>query len=286
MARVVKRGRKDIYFRMDSDDEDSNEDSDDVNDDIEAQMLEGNDLLRGEQLRPIKGTHTYMNSMVALVGRQFSGKTYTATKEIIKIVRAHPETHLVVVINKDGESSDGTFETLKPLILAPVVYVSHDDAVSFMKNLLDYKRVYNEVKASRLESSMPLNYQRELCDNLYIDDLSLPFLHTVVLMEDATKSPLIQKDGGYFNDLFTQCRHIQCTFFLNIHYWKSLTTNIKSNLSTAYVFGNFSRQQLQYILSQMNLEATTKEVYEIYRRLKTYEKIIVDCNTGTFTISS
>ena len=272
-------------FEHDNNNEDFNtSDDSDVDEDIDVLISNAN--IKSEQLVPIRGTHTYMNSLVALVGRQFSGKTFTATKEIIKIVRNHNETHLVVVINKDGEANDGTFESLKSLILAPVVYVSYENAVEFMKNLLDYKRVYNDVIANELTDKMPQEYMDELCENLYITDLSLPYLHTIVLMEDATKSPLLQKDDGYFNNLFTQCRHIQCTFFLNIHYWKAITTNIKSNLSTAFIFGNFSRQQLQYILHQMNLEASTKEVYAKYRKLKTYEKIVVDCNCGTYKVVS
>ena len=267
-----------IPFTSDSDDSD-------IDSEIEACMNEGDNMLQGEKLSLIQGTNTYMNSLNVFVGRQNSGKTFSATKELIKVIKKHPETHLLVVVNKDGAPSDGTFETLKPLILIPIEYVSHENAVDFMKNLLEYKMIYNDIKSSGLEKQLPLNYKKELLDQLYINDLKRNYLHTLVLMEDATKSPLINKDGGYFNDLFTQCRHIQCSFFLNIHYWRALTTNIKSNISTAYIFGNFSRQQLQYILYQMNLESTPKEVYEVYKKLPTYNKLVVDCNTGTYKIT-
>ena len=100
-----------------------------------------------ERLTPIHDrVHVFYNSVNVLCGSQGSGKTFTSMKEAIRISRTSPETHLLIIICKDENSTDPTVETLKPLLNIPVVYVTEDDAVDYVKNLLLYKRFYDLVK--------------------------------------------------------------------------------------------------------------------------------------------
>ena len=75
------------------------------------------------------------------------------------------------------------------------------------------------------------------------------------MFEDATQF-MKSKGADYVNNLMTKCRHMQCSFFVIIHYWKALSTNLKSNLSTIYIFNGYSKQQLSYILYQINVNAS------------------------------
>ena len=120
------------------------EDSDSIDDEMMINLYENPN--KREELSLIPGTNTYVNSVNVFVGRQRTGKTYTAIKEIIKITRIYPETHLLVYINKDGKPNDDTFERTKDLIECSIIYVSYDDIVDFMKQLLDYKYTYNTIK--------------------------------------------------------------------------------------------------------------------------------------------
>ena len=81
-----------------------------------------------ESLTKIKGTNIYLNSVNVLVGRQRTGKTYTMTKEIIKISRNSKETHLIIYINKSGDADDETFYKCAQLIEKPLIYVSYKEA--------------------------------------------------------------------------------------------------------------------------------------------------------------
>ena len=261
-----------IYYPINSDNSDDNEL------DLEMMCSLAANPSKREGLKIIKGTNTYLNSLNVFVGRQRTGKSYTATREIIKICRNHPETHLIVYINQTGQPSDDTFENTKDLIERPIVYVAYEQCEKFLRELLSYKDTYNKIKDHHAEDTVPHELINELCDKLYIEDLSLPYLHTIIMMEDATNTATLKKGTSYINELMTQCRHIQASFFVIIHFWKALSTNLKSNLSTIYIYSGYSRQQLQYILSQMNISKTIKEVYDEYRTLGLHDKLMIDSN--------
>ena len=250
-------------------------DSDSVDDEMLINLYEN--PINRESLEKIPGTHTYVNSVNVFVGRQRTGKTYTAIKEIIKISRNHPETHLLVYVNKDGKPNDDTFERTKDLINCSIIYVSYDDSRDYLEKLLEYKRTYNIIKDKHLEHDLPPKHFDELSENLSVSNLDNEYLHTIILLEDATQF-MRSKSAGYVNDLMTKCRHIQCSFFVIIHYWKALSTNLKSNLSTIYIFSGYSRQQLNYILYQININDSLKDIYDKYKHLTEHGKLIIDSN--------
>ena len=235
------------------------------------------DPIKKERLRKITLTNTYANSLNVFVGRQRSGKSYQALQEIIKISRYDPNAHLLVYINEKGESDDETFDTFKGMVELPIVYVKYSEIIKYMQQLITYKNIYNKIKDANAERELPDKCRDELLSNLYIDDFERPYLHTLVLMEDATTQKVIKDANSYLNHLLTTCAHIQCSFFVLIHFWKALTPNLKSNIYTAYIYPGYSKQQLNYILYQMNLPDSYKEVYEKYRTLKGHSKLCIDC---------
>ena len=149
--------------------------------------------------------------------------------------------------------------------------------------MLEYKHTYNIIKDKHLENELPQKHMEELAENLSISDLSNEYLHTIILLEDATQF-MKSKNAEYINDLMTKCRHIQCSFFVIIHYWKALSTNLKSNLSTIYIFSGYSRQQLNYIIYQINVSASVSEIYDKYKRLTEHGKLIIDSNLCSYNI--
>ena len=247
---------KDKYFM-----DDCSEESDSVDDEMLINLYEN--PINREALEKIPGTNTYVNSVNVFVGRQRTGKTYTAIKEIIKITRKDPQTHLLVYVNKDGKPNDDTFERTRDLINCSIIYVSYDDSRDYLEKLLEYKRTYNIIKDKHLEQELSQKHFQELSENL---------------------SFMRSRNVDYINDLMTKCRHIQCSFFVIIHFWKALSTNLKSNLSTIYIFSGYSKQQLSYILYQINLNESLKDIYDKYKLLSEHGKLIIDSNICSFQI--
>ena len=261
---------------------------DNYNDDndvaLEMECAMAANPIKKEKLRKIEGTNTYANSLNVFVGRQRSGKSYQAIQEIIKISRYDPNAHLLVYVNERGECDDDTFATFMELIDIPISYVKYSDAEKYLKTLISYKNIYNKIKDNRVEHEIPENCLNQLLEVLCIDDLNKEHLHTLILMEDATTQKTIKDSTSYINHLMTTCAHIQCSFFVLIHYWKALTPNLKSNIYSAYIYPGYSRQQLTYILYQMNLPDSYKDIYEVYKKLPEHGKLIVDCNNCSYSV--
>jgi hypothetical protein len=235
-----------------------------------------------EQLHYITNTNIYANSVNAYVGRPRSGKTFSAVRDIINVIRNDPNVNALIYINESGELDDDTFKRFTQLIDVPIVYVKYNDADNYLQRICQYKQYYNQIKERHLENQCPKQYAEDIFETLNIDSFDLPYLHTLVLLEDATNSKSLKNPNSFVNDLLVRCAHTQLSFFILIHYWKALTTNVKANLSSIRIFPCYSRQQLSYMLYQMNIPISFKELYDKYSQLDadSHQSIFIDCVRG------
>ncbi len=232
------------------------------------------DKLNKERLCEIHpSVNIHYNSLNVLCGPQSSGKSYTAMKEAAKISQLDPYAHLIVIVCKPENQDDPTIDIFKPLIKVPIIYLHEDDAEERMKRFYEYKRLYTQIKDEHLEERIADDQVEEIFETLHINDFSRPWLHTMLIVNDSAKSKLF-KAGAYFSQLIAIGRHTQTTTFLNIQFWKGLTPEIKANISTAVIFGGFSRQQLVHILSQLPSQYDYKEIYNVYRQLSKQQKLM------------
>ncbi len=225
------------------------------------------------------------NSLNVLCGPQGSGKTFSACKEIAKISQIDPFAHLLVIICKPENKDDPTIETFNPLINIPTEFVTESDAEDYVKTLYEYKRLYNTIIEQHLEDKIVDTQRSEIFKALQVSDFSRPWLHTMIMINDSAKCNLL-KSGSYFSQIIALGRHTQTSTFLNIQFWKGLSPEIKANISSAFIFGLFSRQQLVHILSQLPSQYDYKEIYNVYRNLSKQDKMIftngaisVECHT-------
>ena len=229
--------------------------------------------------------HIYYNSVNIFVGPQGSGKTYSAMTEIIKISKVDPYAHLLVYFSKEGANTyDPTVESLKILLDVDIVYVRYDEAVDFVKKLLAYKALYDEIKNGHLESKIEQSQVDELYEVLHIKSLSAPILHTMFLFDDVSNNILFKQDSSYCNSLVSICRKIHTSFFMTIQYWKGVSPNIKANVTSAFIFGRFSKQQFRYICSQIATSIPFDELYNQYSQLNASDKLIINNRTNEVDI--
>ncbi len=221
------------------------------------------------------------NSLNVLCGPQGSGKTFSACKEIAKISQIDQLSHLLVVICKPENRDDPTVETFNTLIKVPIEHVTESEAEEYVKNLFEYKRLYNTIKEQHLEDKIVDSQRDEIFNTLHITDFSRPWLHTMIMINDSAKCQLL-KTGSYFSQLIALGRHTQTSTFLNIQFWKGLSPEIKANISSAFIFGLFSRQQLVHILSQLPSQYDYKQIYNVYRNLSKQDKMIF--TNGTINV--
>jgi hypothetical protein len=258
---------------------------DTIDDMINQTLSENRTQLFREVIQKIHPeANTYRNSINILVGKQGLGKSYTALREIIKISFVDPTAHLLLIINNSGSSNDVTFNVLQPCFRIPIAFVQYDDAEDYVKNLLKYKDLYNLIKKDHLENEIVDDQIRELFSVLRINSLNLPFLNTIIYFEDCANNKLFKKSTMYFPHLIATCRHNGLTFFFATQFWKGVPTELKSNATTIYIFRDFSRQQLTYILQQTPLKYEFKKIFDTYQKLRNHEKLIVDTHASTITL--
>ena len=207
-----------------------------------------------------------LNSVNVIVGKQSSGKTVIALKEIIKlgVLNTH---HLFVYVTKDGNESDQTFLALKPLLMIPYVVVSEKDAVEFMKEIISAKNLYNLVKREKLCDQLNEQQKEDMFDVLKIKDFNKEVLHTIVLFDDISNNKLFSSEESYFSQQIRRCRHTNISYFLLIQGWKGLKPHIKNEITTLFIFPCFNKQQLRYIYSQSASNLDFEEFYEYCRQM-------------------
>ena len=154
--------------------------------------------LEKEVLQKIPRTDSYYNAITAALG-----KTLAIIKEIIKISQNDPYCHMLIYINRSGTPTDSTFESLKTLINVPIVYKSHEEAEEYIHEVLLFKELYNLVKKEHLENRIVDKQTMEMFETLQISDYSKHFLHTLIFLDDAVKSSLIEKPNSKFNKWLT-----------------------------------------------------------------------------------
>jgi hypothetical protein len=256
-----------------------------INTVIDNAIDSNQDILFRESIKKIHPElHTYRNSINILVGKQGAGKTYTALREIIKITFVDPSCHMIIIVNKEGRANDATYEVLKSMFQVPVIFLSNEDATDTIKHILSYKEFYNNIKLNNWENEIEDNQINELLDVLRIKDLKQPFLNTIIYFEDVANSDLFKKNTQYFPQLVARCRHNGLTLFFAVQFWKGLTTELKSNATTIYIFRDYSMQQLSYILHQTPLHHDMEQVHDAYRQLNGHDKLVVDTVKGKLTL--
>jgi hypothetical protein len=175
-------------------------------------------------------------------------------------------------------------EKLDVLFNADVEYVLESDAEGYMRKLVAYKDLYMRVKNEHAEDEIEDEQRTKLLEVLHIPDLEQDkFLNTMVLFEDITNSSLFKNSSSYFNHLLTTLRHINCEFFMCIHFWKGIPASIKTGIVTLYAFPPFSRQQLSYIASQVTSITYEELVYET-KKMKHQQKLVVDTVSKKYSI--
>ena len=226
-----------------------------------------------------------LNSYNICIGKQSTGKATSVLKELMKLsllsnAFSHGQNPFHLVIYVSNNDSDETFNKLKNYIRMPIVKVKYDKLDKTFEQFIKLKDKYNSIVDGNEEGS---EEEIEMIKrNLFINDFKVKRLHTIILMDDAAF--VLKKESSPWFKWLCQLRHLNCIVFCCIQVWKSINPTLKSQLTSIYLFGGYSRQQLNYIYQQINLDMKFEEFYELYTKLKKNQKIIIDCIESTIRV--
>ena len=210
-----------------------------------------------------------LNSFNICIGKQSTGKTTSVIKELIKLSLLEiPDFHLIIYVSNND--SDITFNKLKDYVKIPIVKINYDNLDNTFKKFIELKDLYNKI----VDKEPNEDEIEILKNNLFIKNFNIKRLHTIILMDDAAF--VLKKETSPWFKWLCQLRHLNCIVFCCIQVWKSINPTLKSQLSSIYLFGGYSRQQLNYIYQQINLDMKFEQFYEIYTKLSKNNILFID----------
>jgi hypothetical protein len=166
----------------------------------------------------------------------------------------------------------------------PKIFISADNAEEYIKHFIAYKTLYEKIvdNEENLETYTEENIE-DLLATLAVNNFNVKGLHTLIFLDDSANSKLL-KSGSYISSLLSENRQPRLTFFINIQFWKGISTSIKPNINLLFIFGTFSKQQVNYILQQIPLETPFEIFFDMYTCLKLRDKVIINCDTGEYKV--
>ena len=249
------------------------------------------------------------SSVNVFMGKQGTGKTFTLMKELVKLSlidseqakRCEPsreriDVHLIVMVTRDGRQDD-TLESVKDNITIPCVYVSYDNVVEYLHELVFYKLVYNKIISEHLEDSIDNEQRDEVLEALHIDSFSRQSLQEVIVFDDAAYSAILSKPGSEVTSgagrrapssilsMIHEARHYKFIFCFCIQGVKSIPLPIKEQMTTLFLFPGFIRQKLFTIYNQSGITSLEYDEFrDLYHNLQPRDYLLVDCQRGTVKV--
>jgi len=229
----------------------------------------------------------YYNSINVLIGKQGTGKTFFAFRELLKInklnqlhqngdiqLRGLAEnqlSHHQIIYVTDNGTSDTTYQSIGTMIdLIPMSICPYKDAVSQLEGLMRYKQIYLEIR-DKVMKGQNIEYTQEqieeLLELLNVKDFSKSRLHTLVLFDDAANNPIFEKKGDPMTIMLTRCRHLNISVIINIQKLTSISTTIRSQTASFFIFPGFPMQEVSQMGKICNNMTLDELKYEI-RKLK------------------
>lgn len=188
----------------------------------------------------------YYNSLNICLGKQGSGKTTLLFRELIKLDTLPDQgKYSLIVYVTNGEVQDETFKSLMPLVTHIPIRMCQFDCV------LEQLQAYFNSRDTDSQD------------------------HVFLILEDATF--LLMKDNSQWCSWLTRLRHLRMTVWINLHVWRSITTQIKTQVTSVFVAPGFNRQQMQTIYRQnaiANLDS--RSFVAVYMTLHQREWLLID----------
>jgi hypothetical protein len=206
------------------------------------------------------------NSLNLIVGNISSGKTRYCFREIGKLKYISNNYHLVIYVA--DEEGDKTVLKYGPIINMPFVKINYDDAYDYIQHISTMKQKYEQARNDiDNEGNWTMEKLKEIAQELHIKIYNKPYLHTIVIFDDATDVLTKQKYRG-LGELIMRNRHGRFTYFLNVHdYFKTIPQKVKSNLGTLVLFGGYSKQKFDCMYQQFKSHIPREELYRRYQEI-------------------
>lgn len=196
----------------------------------------------------------YYNSLNVCLGPQGSGKTTFMLFELLKLSQC-PDSlidKVIYIFPKEVNEDDLTFNSLKNYLSFDLLGLSFDDSEEVLSTYFEHK----------LRSGSNS--------------------HTLVIIEDGTYLFDNVKKNSLWLTWLIRLRHLKLTVWLNVHNWKTINMNIRSQVTNLFIFKGISSNTISQIFNQMTLQTDKDRFKKLYNTLGPHQVIRLTSTTPIF----
>ena len=221
------------------------------------------------------------SSVNVFLGKQGTGKTFTLIRELVKMSLIDSDVHLIVMVTRDGRQDD-TLESVKDNITIPCVYVSYENVIEYLHELVFYKLIYEKIISEHIEDSIDDEQIEEVLSALHLQSFARQSLQEVIVFDDAAYSAILSNPSSEVISMIHQARHYRFIFCFCVQGIKSIPLPIKEQMTTLFLFPGFIQQKLFTIYNQSGItDIEYDEFRDVYRSMQPRDYLLVDCQRGT-----
>jgi hypothetical protein len=217
------------------------------------------------------------NSINLWIGKPGSGKTYGVALEFgkLSLLPNNGGYGMVLFVNDNG--SDDTFEDVKKVLEQHMLvkHCSYDEAEQQIKEIVDRKDAYKQVKRYNLANRLTENSRENILGPLGCQDFNAKTSHSIVVFDDCMGILKQKKYVALLKGLF-KSRHPNITYFILIQDPLGVPSEVKTNASSLVLFGKFPIQKIRYLANMMPGIVNSSEFWNKYHTLSDNDFIYID----------
>jgi hypothetical protein len=194
------------------------------------------------------------NSINLLIGRHGSGKTFNILKEIIKLSQLPDKGGYNDFIYVSDKTNDDTFNELIKLVKLRTRIINYADVLKFLPDYINAKNAYAQILEKNIADMTTDDTNAHICKALDMTptEFGNDMKGTIILYDDAINIFKSTKMRPLENLLF-QNRQPRITYFIALQDFFGISTKIKRNADSVYIFGGFNdKQGLSMMYSQLS----------------------------------
>lgn len=187
----------------------------------------------------------YYNSLNICLGPQGSGKTTFMLFELLKLSQCKDSLidKVIYIFPKEVNEDDLTFNSLKNYLTFDLLGLSFDDSEEVLSTFFEHK--------TQTGSNS----------------------HTLIVIEDGTYLFENVKKNSLWLTWLIRLRHLKLTVWINVHNWKTINMNIRSQVTNLFIFKGISSITISQIFNQMNLQTEKDRFKKLYNTLCPHQVI-------------
>lgn len=269
---------------------------------IKESLRKNQKEIEGALIKPLSKDYPFSsNGIYFLIGKPGSGKSFFIWKHIMITERLFkkPYYQKIIYCSTSGKF-DKTGETLSKNVQTPIVYLSEDDLMDYLKRHLRRKMKYYSMVKHVLSKMKETDEEMQRIINKHslqdFNDRIIYIAHklekyqtntypynTLLVLDDIAGSDLVIHSNSEFLRLITKTRHYNLTVILAFQTIRFVHMNAKRLATDIVCYSGFSEEDFTSLLQQTNNNLNIKKtVHEYLNHQNPHDRFVMNITASKY----